>query len=106
MANKIDQLIINSPYVEPKEHWSYNPNTQAFDRMPSRRSTGYFVAGPISTEYNDLDEFKQIPLVNEIRKRVKIWKNNNYPGVTGITRKLIEHWYAKDIRRFTFFLPA
>jgi hypothetical protein len=25
MAKTIDQLIINSPYDEPKEHWSYNP---------------------------------------------------------------------------------
>jgi hypothetical protein len=74
MPNKIDQLIINSPYEEPKEHWSYNPNTQAFDRLPGRRSAGYFVAGQGSNQYNDQGEFKTIPLVNEIRKRIKIWK--------------------------------
>jgi type III restriction enzyme len=100
---KIDRLIINSPYEEPKEHWSYNPNTQAFDRIPGRRSAGYFVSGQGSNQYNDLGEFKPIPLVNEIRKRVKAWRNNNYPGITGVTRKLIDHWHTKEIRRFPFF---
>ena len=103
MAKVIDQLIINSPYEEPKEHWSYNPSTQAFDRLSGRRSAGYFVAGQGSNQYNDQGEFKAIPLVNEIRKRVKIWRGNNYPGITSVTRKLIEHWYAKDVRRYPFF---
>ena len=103
MAKVIDQLIINSPYKEPEEHWSYNPSTQAFDRLPGRRSAGYFVAGQGSNQYNDLGEFIQLPVVNEIRKRVKSWRNNNYPGITGITRKLLEHWYSVDVRRFPFF---
>ena len=100
---KIDQLIINSPYEEPKEHWSYNPNSLSFDRIPGRRSAGYFIAGQGSNQYNDLGEFKQIPLVNEIRKRVKIWRNSKYPGITSVTRKLLEHWYLKDVRNFPFF---
>jgi hypothetical protein len=29
MAKIIDQLIINSSYREPKEHWSYNPKAKA-----------------------------------------------------------------------------
>jgi type III restriction enzyme len=103
MAKTIDQLIINSPYKEPEEHWSYNPAAQAFDRLSGRRSAGYFVAGQGSNQYNDLGEFIQLPIVNEIRKRVKSWRNNNYPGITGITRKLLEHWYSNDIRRFPFF---
>ena len=103
MARKIDQLIINSPYEEPKEHWSYDLSTETFERVPGRRPAGYFVAGQGSNQYNDQGEFIQIPLVNEIRKRVKAWKQNGYPGITSVTRKLLEHWYAKDVRRFPFF---
>jgi len=103
MPKTIDQLIINSPYDEPKEHWSYNPNTQAFDRIQGRRSAGYFVAGQGGNQYNDQGEFISLPLVNEIRTRVKAWRNNNYTGITSVTRKLIEHWYLKDVRRFPFF---
>ncbi|MDR2951895.1 MAG: DEAD/DEAH box helicase family protein, partial [Treponema sp.] len=47
--------------------------------------------------------FIPLPLVNEIRKRVKLWKTNDYPGITSVTRKLIEHWYAKEFRKYPFF---
>ena len=103
MAKQIDQLIINSPYEEPKEHWQIDRNTQAFNRVPGRRSAGYFVAGQGSNQYNDLGEFIQLPTVNEIRNRVKVWRDNKYPGITSITRKLLEHWYSKEVRRFPFF---
>jgi type III restriction enzyme len=103
MAKTIDQLIINSPYEEPKEHWEYNPRAQIFERIQGRRPAGYFTARQGSNQFNDIGEFKTIPLVNEIRQRVKSWRDNQYPGITGITRTLIAHWYAKDIRRFPFF---
>ena len=45
MAKVINQLIINSPYEEPKEHWQIDRNTQGFNRIQGRRSAGYFVAG-------------------------------------------------------------
>ncbi|MDR1459981.1 MAG: hypothetical protein LBI60_07180, partial [Bacteroidales bacterium] len=103
MPKTIDQLIINSPYEEPKEHWKYNLNTQTFTREPGRRSAGYIQATPGANQYNDPGIFKEIPLVNEIRQRVKTWRENNYPGITGITRKLIEHWNATDLRDNRFF---
>ena len=37
----IDQLIINSPYDEPHEHWSYHRETRAITREPERRKAGY-----------------------------------------------------------------
>ena len=99
----IDQLIINSPYEEPKEHWQIDRNTQGFNRVKGRRSAGYFIAGQGGNQYNDLGEFIQLPTVNEIRNRVKAWRNNHYPGITSITRKLLEHWYSKEVRRYPFF---
>jgi type III restriction enzyme len=103
MAKIIDQLIINSPYEEPQEHWQYELNSQSFERVSGRRSAGYFVAVPGADQYNDPGKLEPISLVNEIRGKVKEWRNNNYPGISGITRKLIEHWHAKEIRRFPFF---
>ena len=32
----IDQLIINSPYEEPTEHWNYHRETRLFTREPER----------------------------------------------------------------------
>lgn len=99
----IDQLIINSAFREPEYHWKYNYQTQSFDKEPGRRPAGYFVAGQGSNQYNDIGQFIELPLVNRIRPRVKAWRENGCPGVTGITKKLLEHWNDKDMRQYQFF---
>ncbi|MFS8879263.1 DEAD/DEAH box helicase family protein [Synechococcus sp. H55.10] len=47
----------------------------------------------------------EIPLVNQIRPRVKAWREAGYPGVTSITKRLLDHWRDPeefDRRRFFF----
>ena len=99
----IDQLIINSAYREPTHHWKYDLDGQTFVREPGRRPAGYFVAGQGSNQYNDIGKFVELPLVNKIRPRVKAWREAGYPGVTGVTRKLLDHWNDKDARQYQFF---
>lgn len=99
----IDQLIINSAYREPTHHWKYDLNRQTFIREEGRRPAGYFVAGQGSNQYNDIGQFIELPLVNRIRPRVKAWREAEYPGVTGVTRKLLDHWNDKDARQYPFF---
>jgi len=99
----IDQLIINSAFREPEAHWKYSLNAQSFEKAPGRRPAGYFVAGQGSNAYNDIGVFVEIPLVNMIRPRVKAWREKGYPGATGVTKKLLEHWNDKDARQYQFF---
>ena len=99
----IDKLIICSAYREPDHHWKYDFNGQRFVKEEGRRPAGYFVAGQGSNQYNDIGQFIELPLVNKIRPRVKAWRESGYPGVTGITRKLIDHWNDKDARQYQFF---
>jgi type III restriction enzyme len=102
MPKGIDQLIINSPYEEPKEHWRYNERTQGFDRVFGRRKAGYTIATPgVDELYNDAGIHIEIPLVNALRDKVKDWREKNYPGITGVTRKLLEHWRNDEARRDT-----
>ena len=89
---KIDKLIINSPYEEPREYWSYERNTRTFNKTEGRRPAGYVIATPHSKAFDDPGVFVEIPLVNDIRKRIKKWRENNYPGVTGITKRLLDKW--------------
>ncbi|MBO4511869.1 MAG: DEAD/DEAH box helicase family protein, partial [Victivallales bacterium] len=103
MSSSIDQLIINSAYREPTHHWKYDLNGQTFVREPGRRPAGYFIAGQGSNQYNDIGEFVELPLVNKIRPRVKVWREAGYPGTTGVTRKLLAHWNDKDARQYQFF---
>ncbi len=99
----IDKLIINSAFREPQEHWKYSLQKQTFERAPGRRPAGYFVAGQGSNAYNDIGEFRELTLVNLIRPRVKTWRQNGYPGVTGVTKKLLDHWNDREVRQYPFF---
>ncbi len=101
----IDQLIINSPYEEPKEHWLYKRETQEFERRQGRRKSGYWRAtAKAASNFDDPGEFVEIDLVNKIRPRVKQWKENGYPNATGVTRRLLQFWNDKSQgRRWPFF---
>ncbi len=96
----IDQLIINSPYEEPREHWKYDRETRLFSRVAGRRPAGYVRASESSKAFDDPGVFVELPLVNKIRPRVKAWREAGYPGVTGITKRLLEHWRDPEQREF------
>ncbi|MCD6399992.1 DEAD/DEAH box helicase family protein [candidate division WOR-3 bacterium] len=105
---KIDKLIINSPYEEPKQYWKYERETRSFTKEAGRRPAGYVVASEGSKAFDDPGKFIEIPLVNQIRARIKAWREHPthpYAGVTGITKRLLEHWYdpeERQERRFFF----
>jgi type III restriction enzyme len=106
MAQKtIDRLIINSPYEEPSRHWRYDRETRLFSLVEGRRLAGYVVASESSKAFDDPGIFIPIELPNRIRPRVKAWREAGYPGVTSITKRLLEHWQDPEefeARRFFF----
>ncbi|MBW2664216.1 MAG: hypothetical protein JRD93_20130, partial [Deltaproteobacteria bacterium] len=53
MAKNIDKLIINSPYKEPKQHWSYDRENRDFNIKEGRRPAGYVMATPNSRAFDD-----------------------------------------------------
>ena len=103
MADIIDKLIINSPYIEPKEHWDFDRSTQNFYRKVGRRPSNFLKADHAANNTVDYGIPISIPNVDIIRERVKSWRKNNYPGTTSVTRKLLEHWYSKEVRNYPFF---
>jgi type III restriction enzyme len=98
----IDHLIINSPFDEPKSHWHYDRQSRTFDQRDGRRPAGYVIATPESKSFDDPGIFVELPLVNQIRSRVKTWREN-YSGVTGITKRLLEHWHEREQRQYPLF---
>ncbi len=100
----IDRLIINSPYQEPQQHWRYERETRQFNLVAGRRPPGYVVASGASQAFDDPGIFVEIPRVKMIRERVKGWREKGYPGVSSITRRLLEHWNdAEDFETRRFF---
>jgi type III restriction enzyme len=49
------------------------------------------------------EDFVPIELVNTIRQRVKDWREHGYPGVTPITRQLLNYWNNPKRERKLFF---
>ena len=87
-------------------HWRYHRETRVFTREPERRPAGYVRASETSRSFDDPGIFVELPLVNQIRPRVKAWREAGYPGATGITKRLLEHWrdpeQRESDRRFFF----
>lgn len=105
MPEKPTSLVVNSPYEEPTQHWSYNRERRTFSLAKGRRPAGYLIASQGSQAFDDPGVFIEIPLVNQIRPRVKEWREAGYPGATSITRRLLEHWTERedaDDQRFFF----
>ena len=101
---KIDRLIINPPFEEPKRHWEFEQTKGRHFIKEGRRPAGYVIASR-SKKYQEAGDFIELPLVNKIRPRVKKWREAGYPGVTSITKRLLEFWNEKgaDGRSYEIF---
>ena len=95
----IDKLIINTPYVEPQKYWEYVRDSREFVLRDGRRPAGYVVASESSKAFDDPGVFVEIELVNTIRPRIEKWRDADYPGVTGITKRLLKHWQDPEERK-------
>lgn len=102
MSNAVENPILGSPFVEPARHHDF---TGASPRViEGRRAAGYYgvprsenVTGALASH-----QFFPLPLVNELRKRVGAWRERRWPGVTAVTRDLLEHWHRPDRRQLFF----
>jgi len=90
-------LIINSPFVRPERHWADRSGT--LQLIEGRRSAGYEV---IDTRSNTR-RIESLDDVMRIRERVDAWRDTDYPGITSITRGLLEHWHDRDARQHPFY---
>ena len=89
--DKIDQMIINSPFEEPKEYWNVNRTTGKYFIQEGRRPAGYTFFSNAKTHQN-FGTFCEFPLANKIRPRVKQWRDQGYVGVTSVTKRLLDFW--------------
>lgn len=97
--SKAKSLIISSPFERPTHHWKRKTDNK-LDLILGRRSAGYEIFDTRSNTVRSVD----LELVNRIRERVDAWREANYPGVTSVTRQLLEHWQAEDVgRTYAFY---
>ena len=84
-------LIINSPYERPRKHWR-QARDGGLSEVHERRSAGY----EIFDVRNNTRRTESLDRVNEIRTRVDAWRAADYPGITSVTRSLLEHWHDRS----------
>jgi type III restriction enzyme len=90
-------LIINSPYERPPFHWRDDRGTLVLQN--GRRPAGY----EIFDTRSNTRRTKPLELVNSIRERVDAWRAAEWPGVTTVTRGLLEHWHDRGARQLPFY---
>lgn len=103
MTDTTDHLIICSPYEKPTHHLSYNREIRKFELVQGRRRAGYIVATEDSRAFDDPGHFIPLEEVNKIRERVDRWRDADYPGITTVTKELLEHWKNPDREPRLFF---
>lgn len=90
-------LIINSPYKPPTQHWVDKDGRLQI--IEGRRPASYEIFDPVANTKRS----EKLELVQAIRERVDEWRANGYPGITTITRELLEHWHNEEARDLKFY---
>lgn len=109
----IENPILNSPFSEPNRHFRFSDEGITNEVVEGRRTSSYFVpiakarkkgTGQlvIDTEWTQ-DRIEENKLVNDIRRRVGIWRKGGYVGVTPTTARLIAYWTDPEREKKLFF---
>jgi len=109
----IENPILNSPFTEPTRHFRFSDEGITNEVIDGRRASSYFV--PIAkakkkganqlqfeTEWTQ-DRIEENKLVNDIRRRVALWRKGGYVGVTPTTARLIAYWIDPNREKKLFF---
>ncbi|AGA34931.1 Type III restriction-modification enzyme, helicase subunit [Thioalkalivibrio nitratireducens DSM 14787] len=89
--NTPTSLILNSPYDPPARHWEQDANGKVLQVVDGRRRAAY----ELYDTRNNTRRIEDLETVNRIRERVDQWRAHGWPGVTSVTRQLLEHWHAR-----------
>jgi type III restriction enzyme len=93
--------IINDAFTEPSRHWHFGGVTP--ELTDGRRLAGYLAPSPDQT-LRITDDLIPLETVNDLRSRVRQWRDDGYAGSTMVTRDLFRHWFDDD-RRLTNTRP-
>lgn len=91
-------LIINRPWERPEQHWVEGKGGK-LEIKPERRPASY----EVFDARNNTKRTEVLAMVNTIRDRVDQWRVAGYPGITIVTRKLLEHWHDETARQHPFY---
>ncbi len=103
MSESIENPILNGPYDPPTRYFELGLQGPTGTILEGRRQSESFIpvpvsrkkraAGQASLDFDTTGERRERnELINDIRRQVGLWRARNYPGVTAISRKLMQYW--------------
>ena len=123
-AASLDNPILNSPYEPPVEHFVLGRTGPTGEIKLGRRPSESFIPVPVgrrrrgggakpeppptqhALDFDVTGERREVnSLINDIRTRVDRWRQFGYPGVTPVTRKLLQHWAVQSAESGHPFRP-
>lgn len=85
--------IINDAFSEPTRYWHFGGVTP--ETRDGRRTAGYLAPSP-DGQLRITDELIPLETVNDLRTRVRAWREDGYPGATPVTQDLFCHWFDDE----------
>jgi type III restriction enzyme len=115
MTYEVEQPILNNPFDEPNQYWfirqGYTPEKRSGRRpaiaYPPKDTDVDWDTGDQSvlkkSSYEEFAPGYTMTLVNQLREKVKEWRDADYSGATRVTKELLEYWYRQDRAQRLFF---
>ena len=107
----IENPVINSPYEEPARHFRFDEDGITNEIVQARRLSTYFIPIPPPKKKGQTplpgtwtsERVRENEFINQVRAEVSMWRKQGQPGITPITRELLEYWTNPERERRLFF---
>ena len=114
MVDKDRGLILNRPYEVPTRHWVQDHSTGYLKAESGRRPAQYRMMltskGSEKSTPQTGDEEHRLPgiaymfeVVEILRRQMAEWRRDGYPGVSAVSRQLLQHWTYESRSKKLFF---
>jgi len=109
----IENPIINSPFREPDRQFAFDDFGITNEVISGRRLSSYFIpiAGTKKTKSGQQmfdtewtrDRIEENRFINNVRGKVRAWREGGYLGVTPVTLQLLRYWNNPEREKKFFF---
>ena len=104
-TDALAESVLNSAYDEPSQYFELSTVGPTGTILPGRRPSEFFVpiprpkkgskkAAQVAFDFDALtdERVEKNDKIDQLRDALRVWRQQRYPGVTAISRKLLLHW--------------
>jgi len=107
----IENPVLNSPYEEPGRHFRFDEDGITNEIVEGRRLSTYFIPIPPPKKKGQAplpgtwtsERVRENEFINQVRAEVSMWRGQGRPGITPITRELLDYWTNPEREHRLFF---